>query len=172
MYFYTIFFAEITCAGEVDDDLEDLMLKNEENEPIDPIFDDNFDFNDYSNDDIFEPDESAAESADVKAEPVEIESNLEELQLKSKSSVKLHKLDSFLLEKLVTADKGFLKTRFLTSIITKQDQAEKYLGISQPVALNNGSFICHLCLKVSCIKCFDIYRRVQNFTHSISKALQ
>ena len=141
MYFYTKFFTEITCAGEVDDDLEELMLKNEDNEPIDPIFDDNFDFNDYSNDDIFEP--------DVKAEPVEIESNIEELQLKSKSAVKLHKLDSFLLEKLLSADKGFLKTRFLTSIITKQDQAEKYLGISQPVALNNGSFICHLCLKVS-----------------------
>ena len=69
-------------------------------------------------------------------------------QLKAKSLVKLFKLDQFLLDKLITAEKGFLKTRFLTSIVSKQEQAEKAIGINEPVELKNGSFMCHLCLKV------------------------
>ena len=80
---------------------------------------------------------------DVKTEEIE---NID--QLKAKSLVKLFKLDQFLLDKLITAEKGFLKTRFLTSIVSKQEQAEKAIGINEPVELKNGSFMCHLCLKV------------------------
>ena len=80
---------------------------------------------------------------EVKTEEIE---NID--QLKAKSLVKLFKLDQFLLDKLITAEKGFLKTRFLTSIVSKQEQAEKAIGINEPVELKNGSFMCHLCLKV------------------------
>ena len=80
---------------------------------------------------------------EVKTEEIE---NID--QLKAKSLVKLFKLDQFLLDKLITAEKGFLRTRFLTSIVSKQEQAEKAIGINEPVELKNGSFMCHLCLKV------------------------
>ena len=101
---------------------------------------DNFDAEEFSN--TF-TDEFFNEPADVKTEEIE---NID--QLKAKSLVKLFKLDQFLLDKLITAEKGFLKTRFLTSIVSKQEQAEKAIGINEPVELKNGSFMCHLCLKV------------------------
>ena len=83
---------------------------------------------------------------EVKTEEIENIENID--QLKAKSLVKLFKLDQFLLDKLITAEKGFLRTRFLTSIVSKQEQAEKAIGIKEPVELKNGSFMCHLCLKV------------------------
>ena len=116
--------------------------KNDEVGFNDDHYDDNYDTEEFSNtftDEFFnEP------AADVKRE--ESENNID--QLKAKSLVKLFKVDQFLLDKLITAEKGFLKTRFLTSIISKQEQAEKAIGINEPVELKNGSFMCHLCLKV------------------------
>ena len=111
------------------------------------------DLNDYQQDDYYSNDthEDIFEVFDYNNLP----------EMKKEAKLKLHKLDQFLLNKLLTTDKGFLRSRFLSSIISKQNFAENArLSTKQPVPMKDGSFICHLCSKV-------IFREIVFAHHSV-----
>ena len=143
-------FAEITCEEDDDEedenenDFEDVVVKPElDNEGV---LDDNL--NDYQ-DDFYSND---AHEEDIFEA---IDYNYETTEMKKEAKLKLHKLDHFLLNKLLTTDKGFLRTRFLSSIISKQNFAENArIATKQPVAMKDGSFMCHLCEKVGTLQNF------------------
>ena len=140
---------EITCEedDELEDDFEQVLVK--------PEFDlegGQEDMNDYHQDDFYSNDthEDIFEAIDYN----------NEIEIKKEAKLKLHKLDQFLLNKLLTTDKGFLRTRFLSSIISKQNFAENArLSTKHPVAMKDGSFICHLCSKVN----YHFLKHVQFF---------
>ena len=127
---------EITCAAEDEEEEEepDLMLM-EEHMDLHVSEDDHF----Y--DDFLIP---ITEMKDeVPADPAE-----DPTALIKDSLLKLHKLDSFLVDKFVKADKNFLRKRFLSQIMFKQEKVEQSGDMIEPLPLPDGTFMCHLCFNL------------------------
>ena len=126
---------EVVCADEIDSFYNDLEpeLENE---------------NDFENSDLFYEENTIDEiQTDVETEdliPVtELKPNLE-----SNPVLKLQKLDAFLVEKFLKADKNFLKTRFLSQLIFRQEKSECSNDIREPIDLGDGTFMCNQCMNV------------------------
>ena len=123
---------EVVCADETDtfgNDLEPQVEDDYENNEL--LYEDNFD--------EFNPgvdSEDLIPTTELKLEP---SNNL---------VLKLHKLDAFLTEKFLKADRNFLKTRFLSQLIFKQEKSESSNDVREPIDLGNGSFMCNQCMNV------------------------
>ena len=63
-------------------------------------------------------------------------------------TLKLHKLDAFLVQKFLTTDRGFLRKRFLNLMIDRQSKAEEAGNLTGPIEYSDGSLMCHLCFRV------------------------
>ena len=63
-------------------------------------------------------------------------------------TLKLHKLDAFLVQKFLTTDRGFLRKRFLNLMIDRQSKAEEAGDLTGPIEYSDGSLMCHLCFRV------------------------
>jgi hypothetical protein len=122
---------EITCA-EDDDPISnvDERLNNESSDNPDELY--------YNDDDHHDHGDNAVE-VDFPFLHSEVDIKCESMNTKPK--VKLHKLDSFLMDKYFKADKHFLKSRFLTFMIAKQEKAEQSVGVARPVPLDDGTFL-------------------------------
>lgn len=52
------------------------------------------------------------------------------------------------MQKFINTDKGFLKKRYLSHLIFKQEGAENSSDMKEPLELDNGTFMCHKCCGV------------------------
>ncbi len=67
---------------------------------------------------------------------------------KKEATLKLHKLDSFLIDKFLKASKKFLRTRYLTQLTFIQESQENGNNLTEPIDMGDGTFKCHKCLKI------------------------
>ena len=126
---------EVICADDIADDFE--------NNDYEPEIEDNFDDSNLYYENHNDIEESVIDTEDLI--PI---TELKSDSITTNPVLKIHKLDAFLVEKFIKAEKNFLKTRFLSQLIFKQEKAEWSNDLREPIELGDGSYMCHQCMNV------------------------
>ena len=159
---------EIICADNTNDDDD---VPDEPAETYDDDFDsfqeikynyDDQDFNDFSS--ALEPitevtDILVTEELPVTEEPItEVKTEVQSVEtvkptynlkgFKDTATLKLHKLDEFLVHKLRFATKNYLRKRYMNLLMTMQEKIEDAKDLKEPVELDDGKWMCHKCMNV------------------------
>ena len=108
---------------------------------FEPILD-----NDFENTDIFFEDN--IDDAETEFDTEFFAPTVPPQDFGSNPVLKLHKLDQFLLEKLLKAKKKCLITRYVSQLSLGQEKSEWSNQIGEPIELGDGSFMCHKCMNV------------------------
>ena len=84
----------------------------------------------------------------VKSEENYVSAAAAEISAEISPQLILHKLDEFIVQKFLKTDKNFLKTRYLSQLVFMQEKAEETKNLTKPVELEDGSLMCHKCMRI------------------------